>query len=73
MRYTIITDEAGKLVGTVKGDVLSEKQGDVEVTLIAGPGQQMHQIDVEDEIAEITDADELHKKLAPHLSKLLKH
>jgi hypothetical protein len=72
MRYTIITDQSGNLVGSVKGDVLSEKQGDVEATLVAGPGQRLHHIDVEDEIAKVTDPDEMHKKLAPYLSKLPK-
>jgi hypothetical protein len=69
MRYTLITDDAGKLLGGVKGDALSEKKGDVEAVLVAGPGQRLQHVEVGDDMANITDANELHKKLSAHLHK----
>ena len=66
MRLTVVTDQTGKVVGTARqlgeGDPAAGSGG-----LVAGPGQEVHAIDVPDELQEIQDPDELHSRLKGYL------
>jgi hypothetical protein len=69
MKMTIVTDERGNLVGAVHGHQLSGKQGDVEATVSFQPTHKLHRVDVEDDMAGITDADEFQRRLTKHMPK----
>jgi hypothetical protein len=67
MKITLVTDHSGKLVGTIRGHELSAKKDGVEAGVMASPGHKLHQIEVDDSFGRITDAAELHQKLAQHV------
>jgi hypothetical protein len=46
-KLTIVTDSHGKLVGAVEGHELSERRGDLEVTVSFAPGHKLHKVDVD--------------------------
>lgn len=71
MKMTIITDDQGNIVGAVQGDSLSEKKGDVEAGVSFAEGFQTHLVEVDDDLATITDADEFQKRLQHHLQQHL--
>ncbi|MGV7209743.1 hypothetical protein ACLB1G_18010 [Oxalobacteraceae bacterium A2-2] len=68
---TIITDAQGKLLGAVQGHSLSDKQGGVEVSVTFAPGHQTHQLEVDDDLAVITDAASFQQRLQQHLAQHL--
>jgi hypothetical protein len=69
MKMTIVTDSRGNLVGAVHGHALSEKRGDVEATVSFDSTHKLHQVNVEDDMASITDAEEFQRRLLKHLPK----
>jgi hypothetical protein len=71
MKMTIITDDQGNILGAVQGDSLSEKKGDVEAGVSFAEGFQTHLVDVDDDLATITDVDEFQKRLQHHLQQHL--
>ncbi|SEI81094.1 hypothetical protein [Paraburkholderia diazotrophica] len=69
MKMTIVTDSNGELVGAVHGHTLTEKQGGVEAKVSFPSSHKLHKVEVEDDIARITDPDEFHKRLLKHVPK----
>ncbi|MFI4976758.1 MAG: hypothetical protein ACHP84_19675 [Caulobacterales bacterium] len=67
MKITLVTDMHGALVGTIRGHALSEKKDGVEAGVMVGPGYSLHHVDVDEGLAAIKDAAELHHKLAAHV------
>jgi hypothetical protein len=49
--------------GTIQGHALSVKKGDVEAGVFLGPRHRTRQLDVDDALAKMTDANELREKL----------
>ncbi|MFA9219052.1 MAG: hypothetical protein ACEQSK_18365 [Sphingomonadaceae bacterium] len=66
---TIVTDDQGNILGAVQGHSLSDKQGDLEASVSFAPGHKTHQVDVDDDMASIDDADEFQKRLQQHLTQ----
>ena len=67
MRISVTTDEKGQIVGTAFHPLdieLDEEEG-----LIAEPGQEVHVIDLPDELQRIGDVAELHTALENHLRR----
>jgi hypothetical protein len=65
MKITVITGKGGKVVGTAHlatGKAEAGSGGPV-----AGPGQTVKVIDLPKELENITDADDLHRKLKSHV------
>jgi hypothetical protein len=69
MKMTIVTDSHGNLVGAVHGHTLTEKRGDVEATVSFPSAHKLHQVEVEDDMADITDVEEFQRKLLRHIPK----
>jgi Mg/Co/Ni transporter MgtE len=69
MKLTIVTDSKGKLVGAVSGHTLAAKQGDVEVHVSFEPDHKLHKVEVEDDMAKITDAAVFQERVLKHLPK----
>jgi hypothetical protein len=69
MKMTIVTDSQGNLAGAVQGHALAEKQGDLEISVSFPPGHNLHKVEVEDDLANITDAAEFQRRLLKHLPK----
>jgi hypothetical protein len=69
MKMTIVTDSHGKLVGAVHGHTLASKQGDVEAKVSFATGHKLHKVEVEDDMAKITDAAVFQERLLKHLPK----
>lgn len=68
-KMTIVTDSHGKLLGAVSGHTLTSKHGDVEAQVCFAPGHKLHKVEVEDDMAKITDAAAFHERLLKHLPK----
>jgi len=62
MKITVITDAAGKIVGTAHHD-FEGKPGAGTGGPTAGPEQTVHVIEVPEELGTVKDAGELHSKL----------
>lgn len=69
MKVTVVTDQRGNLVGTIRGHKLSEKQGNIEAGVFVSPGHSMHHLDVDDALGKLTDANEFHARLEKHIPK----
>ena len=69
MKMTIVTDRKGKLVGAVSGHTLTGKSGDVEAQVSFPPDHKLHEVEVEDDMAKITDPAEFQKRLLKHTPK----
>lgn len=72
-KVTVITDEAGKIVGIGHGHLSEEtakKSGSREpqAGLVTLPGQQLHEIETPEDVEGITTWSELHEKVRPHVS-----
>jgi hypothetical protein len=67
VKVTLITDNAGKIVGTAIHD--GSGPDGAEPRLAPGPDQMVHVIDLPKELQGIQDADELHTKLESHLKQ----
>ena len=69
MKMTIVTDSDGKLVGAVHGHSLTSKHSGVEAAVSFPAGRKVHKVEVEDDMAKITDAAEFHRRLLKHVPK----
>ena len=69
MKMTIVTDSHGNLVGAVHGHTLTEKRGEVEATVSFPSTHKLHQVEVEDDMANITDLEEFQRRLLRHIPK----
>ena len=69
MKMTIVTDKSGQVVGAVQGHSLTEKHGDVEVRVAFAPSAQLHYVDVDDDLSNITDAAVFQSRLVQHVPK----
>jgi len=68
MKMTIITDDQGNILGAVQGHSLSDKQGNVQATVSFAPGHKTHQVDVDDDMANVDDASDFQKRLKQYLA-----
>lgn len=69
MKMTIVTDDIGNILGAVQGHSLSQKVGSVEANVSFAPGHQVHQVEVDDDMATVTDAADFQRRLRTHLPK----
>lgn len=70
-KLTVITDRQGKVLvtGPGHGDQMDPRSG-IHRSIIAGPGQQLHEIEFETpQLSARADIEAFHDKLAVHLSK----
>jgi hypothetical protein len=70
MKLTVITDEAGAIVGAMQGHVErpdvtrpGTKTGEFHAGLAAGPGQRLQEIEAPDALGKVTDPNEFGKQL----------
>jgi hypothetical protein len=68
MKITVVTDQRGNLVGTIRGHKLSEKNGNLEAGVFLSPGHNIHHIDVDDALGKLTDADDFHARVTKHMA-----
>jgi hypothetical protein len=68
-KLTIVTNSRGKLIGAVQGHELSEKTGDIEVSVSFAPGHKLHKVDVDVDMTNIDDPKEFERVLARHVPK----
>lgn len=69
MKMTIITDDQGNILGAVQGHALSETKAGVEATVSFAPGHTTHQVEIDEDMSSIDDADEFQKRLQQHLGQ----
>jgi len=70
MKMTIVTDAKGQLVAAQQGTIRPPGKHDGSGAvggLMAGPGQNLHEIDVPDQVAKLQDAAAFLKGIRPHL------
>ena len=68
-KVTIVTDSRGKLIGAVMGHTLSSKHGELEAQVSFPAGHKLHKVEVEDDMAKITDPAIFHDRLLKHVPK----
>lgn len=72
MKITVITKDNGEIVGTSRRNSASDKNlgpEEMRAEIVPMPGQQMHEIDVPDEVLSMENPDELHRCVKTYLSK----
>ena len=69
MKMTIVTDDQGNILGAVQGHALSESKGGVEATVSFAPGHVTHQVEIDEDMSSVDDADEFQKRLKQHLGQ----
>jgi hypothetical protein len=66
MKIIVVTDQGGKVVGTAH-DIRSGNPASGDGGPVAAPGQSVRVIDMPSELEDVMDAEELHRKLEPHV------
>jgi hypothetical protein len=66
MKITVVIGQGGKIVGTAH-HVRHGSPAVGDGGPVAGPGQSVHVIDLPSELETIKDAEELHRRLKPHI------
>ena len=69
MKMTLVTDPTGNLVAAVHGHALTGKHGEMMGTVSFAPNRKLHKVEVEDDIAKITDPAEFHRRMQKHMPK----
>jgi hypothetical protein len=79
MKVTAVVDHHGEVVASVRGHqsefpALATLGGDKVAaqpqaypTLIAKPGQTIHELEVPDEVGDMSDAEKFHRRVTDHL------
>ena len=67
MKMTVITDKDGTIVGTAReGDPNKPEAG--AGGPLAGPDQSIHVIDLPNDLENVADASELHRRIKSHVA-----
>jgi hypothetical protein len=69
MKMSIVTGAKGEILAAVQGHGLSEKRDGIEASVSFGGNHQIHEVDVEDDLATITDAVQFQQRLLKHLPR----
>lgn len=71
MRLTVITKEKGAIVGYAPSHRIDAagQPGQVRAGLLAGPGQQMHEVEVPDDFSFTPNVEEVHGRLRALIGK----
>ena len=69
MKMTIVTDSQGTLVGAVHGHTLTQKHHDMHATVSFPSDHKLYKVEVEEDMAKLTDAAEFHRRLLKHIPK----
>ncbi len=64
-----IVIEANKVVGYQLGEDNSPVPGQFRGGLMAGPGQQLQEVEIPDEFALVANPEDVHKRLATYIAK----
>jgi hypothetical protein len=72
MRMTVITNESGQVMGTHRHEQGEPRRGQPRFSILAGPGQTKHEIELPAELEGIGSAEELHKRLEEYLRRRAK-
>lgn len=79
MKMTVVSTKDGSLVGAMYGHTAPpelvgsdhmENGGSFRASLMAGPDQELHILDVPDDVLNISSAPELHKRLESEIRKV---
>jgi|NGEPerStandDraft_6_1074524.scaffolds.fasta_scaffold72872_3 hypothetical protein len=65
MKIHVVTDRAGRVLGTAPA---ASAEGQPTVRLLAGEGQQLHEVELTAEMDSAATAEALHAALQAHLS-----
>lgn len=66
---TIVTNGAGKVIGSVQGHSMSETKDGMNATVSFAPGHKLHFVEVDDDMGTISDVDQYVKRLQSYLRK----
>ena len=69
MKLTVITKSQGEIVGYAPSAEPSGTPGQFRAGLLAGPGQQLHEVEVDDGLTRNPDREKLHGQLRALLQK----
>jgi hypothetical protein len=79
MKMTVVSTKDGSLVGAMYGHIESpdligsdhpDNGASFRGSLMAGPDQELHILDVPDDVVRISSAPELHKRLESEIKKV---
>jgi hypothetical protein len=78
MKMTVVSTKDGSLVGAMYGHITApeltgsdhpDNGGSFRASLMAGPDQELHILDVPDDILQVSSPPELHKRLESEIRK----
>lgn len=69
MKMSIVTGQNGEILAAVQGHGLTEQRDGVEASVSFGGNHKVHQVDVDDDLATITDATQFQQRLQKHLPR----
>jgi hypothetical protein len=66
-KMTIVADEDGQIIAAVMGHTLSSKHGEVEAQVSFHGRHKLHKVEVDDDVAKLTNAATFHEQLRKYL------
>lgn len=69
MKMSIVTGQNGEILAAVQGHGLSEQRDGIEASVSFGGNHKVHQVDVDEDLATITDATQFQQRLQKHLPR----
>jgi len=68
-KFTIVTDSSGQFAGAVQGHELTTKQNGISAQVSFPKGHQLHKVEVEDDLAKVTDPAVFQQRILKHMPK----
>jgi hypothetical protein len=68
-KMTIVADEQGQIIAAVMGHTLSSKHGDVEAQVSFHGRHKLHKVEVDDDVAKLTDAVTFNERLRKYVPR----
>lgn len=68
-KMTIVADENGEIIAAVVGHSLSSRSGEVEAQVSFPGSHRLHKVEVDDEVATMTDGPSFHQTLRKYLPR----
>jgi hypothetical protein len=69
MKMSIVTGSRGEIIAAVQGHGLTETRDGVKASVSFGENHKVHEVDVDDDLATITDGKVFQERLQKHLPR----
>lgn len=69
MKMSIVTGSQGEIIAAVQGHGLTETRDGIKASVSFGGSHKVHEVDVDDDMATITDSKIFQERLQKHLPR----